>query len=243
MIGMTSKRLQHLWHIVREYGIDFFDLFNPQLCASCDAYLIRGEEDLCLQCIHKLPKTYFWTYDINPVEQLFHGRLKIDGGCSFVHFTKGGHVQHMLHRLKYKGHREVGTKLGTLFAQQLVTKNMFSDIEIFIPVPLHFTREKQRGYNQSMVIARAMAEVYGKRVIGDNLVRTSATDTQTKKSRFDRSDNVKSVFDCKHPEKLRGMRVMLVDDVVTTGSTLEACAKILLNAGVSKLYIVAIASP
>ncbi|MCF8256108.1 MAG: ComF family protein [Flavobacteriales bacterium] len=235
--------LQLVCKEVLSYLVDFFDFFFPKLCAGCDAHLRSGETDLCLMCIFQLPKTYFWDYDVNPIEKLFRGRLKIDGACVYLYFQKGGKVQQMLHRMKYKGQPQIGKHLGIMFAHQLVTKGKFLDVDVIVPVPLHHTRMTRRGYNQSMFIARGMAEVMHCRVDGRTLVRNHATLTQTKKSRYDRSTNVESVFGCEHPEFFKGKHVLLVDDVVTTGSTLEAAGRVLLEAGVAKLYIAALACP
>jgi ComF family protein len=239
----TSNLLQHAWKEGWSYLIDFFDFFFPKLCAGCDAHLRTGETDLCLHCVFQLPKTYFWDYDVNPIEDLFRGRLKLAGACAFLHFYKGGKVQQMLHRMKYQGQPQIGKHLGTLFAHQLATKGKFLDVDVIVPVPLHHTRITRRGYNQSMFIARGMAEIFKCRVDGRSLERKHATLTQTKKSRYDRSTNVESVFVCERPEFFKGKRVLLVDDVVTTGSTLEAAGRVLLEAGVEKLYIAALACP
>lgn len=234
--------LQHVYQNIQSLLVDLIDLFYPKLCSACDTHLQSGESDICIQCIFLLPKTYYWDYDENPVEQLFKGRLEIDGACSFVHFTKGGIVQQMLHRLKYEEQREIGSALGRLFAQQLKTKNKLVDVDSIVPIPLHFKKEKRRGYNQSMEIARGVAEILNVKINRNNLIRPLESETQTRKSRYDRSTNVASVFSCPNPNAFKGKNVILIDDVITTGSTLEAAGKILLDAGVAKLYILGIAS-
>ncbi len=234
--------LQHVYQNIQSLLVDLVDLFYPKLCSACDTHLQSGESDICIQCIFQLPKTYYWDYDENPVEQLFKGRLKIDGACSFVHFTKGGIVQQMLHRLKYEEQREIGSALGRLFAQQLLTKNKFTDVDLIVPIPLHFKKEKIRGYNQSMEIALGVSEILNVKIYRNSLIRQLASETQTRKSRYDRSTNVESVFSCSNPNAFKGKSVILIDDVITTGSTLEAAGKILFDAGVAKLYILGIAS-
>lgn len=235
--------LQHVYRTLLSLGADLFDFFYPRLCSSCSAHLYQKEKTLCLKCIFGLPKTYFWRYDINPMDELFSGRLQNNGACAFVHFSQGGMVQEMLHRLKYEGQRQIGQTLGRLFAHELVTANRFSDATIIIPVPLHPTRQRRRGYNQSTYIAIGMAEVLGCKVDRKSIIRLRATSTQTKKSRFERSSNVVAVFACLNQNTLRGKSVILVDDVVTTGSTMEAVGRCLLQAGVSKLYLAALAIP
>jgi len=145
--------------------------------------------------------------------------------------------------MKYDGQQEIGSRLGSLFAHQLLEKGLFTDVEVIVPVPLHHTRERRRGYNQSLYIARGLAEVFKCRANGRKLQRVVSTATQTKKARYERAANVEAVFQCEDPSYFRGRVVMLVDDVVTTGSTLEAAGRVLLEAEVSKLYVVTLACP
>ena len=243
MIHRSSQALQHMFQLCRGAATDLQDLFFPNLCSCCQTNLQNNEEHLCMQCVFKLPKTYYWDYEINPIEELFLGRLKIDGACAFIHMSKGGNTQQMIHSLKYDGSREIGVKLGELFAYQLIEKNRYTDVEMIIPVPLHHTKLRRRGYNQSLDISKGIASVFRCPVNSKNLIRNLATETQTRKRRYDRSMNVESIFGCVNMDEFEGRTVMLVDDVVTTGSTLASSGQVLLDAGVGKLYIVAIAAP
>ena len=210
-------------------GSDFLSLFYPNLCSGCQASLVHGEEVICLGCMADLPKTGFGKQAENPVAQLFWGRVPIASATAFSSFDKGGIMQHLMHQLKYRGAKEIGEKLGELFGSDLLHCEPFRDIDLLIPVPLHPRREHQRGYNQSMEIAKGMAKAMGKDLITGNLVRNHYSETQTHKGRFERWENVRELFSVRDPEKLEGKHLLLVDDVVTTGSTLEACAQALLK--------------
>ncbi len=208
---------------------DFIALFYPRLCAGCHTALVRGEDVLCLGCLIDLPKTGFEKQPDNPVAQLFWGRVNIRMATSFCCFDKGGIMQHLMHQLKYKGSMEVGEKLGKLLGIDLIKTESFQDIQIIIPVPLHPKRERSRGYNQSAVIGKGLSSSMGIPQVTNNLVRNHYSNSQTNKGRFERWENVKELFGVRKPELLEGKHLLLVDDVVTTGSTLEACAQELLK--------------
>lgn len=234
----------HLQHISdKAYSLveDLVGLFYPRVCAGCDAHLMKQEENLCLVCKHNLPKTYFWDYDVTPIEKLFWGKVPVQSACSFLHFEQGDVVQELMHRLKYEGKTGVGLELGKMFGQILVEKEWFADADIIIPIPLHVTKEARRGYNQSRFIAEGLGESLGADLRSNLLKRLVASETQTKKSRYDRSENVSSVFKLPEAEKVKGKNVLLVDDVVTTGSTLTAAGSELVSCGVNKLYIATLA--
>lgn len=238
---MASMYLQHISDKAYSLVEDLIGLFYPRVCAGCDAHLMKHEENLCLVCKHDLPKTYFWDYDVTPTEKLFWGKIPVQAACSFLHFEEGEVVQELMHRLKYKGKTGVGLELGKMFGQILIEKGWFTDTDIIVPIPLHFTKEKRRGYNQSKFIAEGLAESLGAELRSNLMQRLIASETQTKKSRYERSKNVSSVFKATHADKLRGKNVLLVDDVVTTGSTLTEAGAELVRGGVNKLYIVTLA--
>lgn len=220
---------------------DFLSLFYPRLCAGCHTALVRGEEEICLNCLSDLPKTGFEKITDNPVAQLFWGRVEINLATSFCRFDKGGVVQHFLHQLKYKGSKEVGEKLGKLLGSDLSRCDPYREIELLVPVPLHPKREHRRGYNQSAEIGKGMSAAMGKPLMTGNLIRNHYSTTQTNKGRFERWENVKELFSIRKPELLEGKHLLLIDDVVTTGSTLEACAQVLLKVSGTKVSIATIA--
>ncbi|MFM1874305.1 MAG: hypothetical protein RL266_42 [Bacteroidota bacterium] len=237
----ASKLLQHFFAQGISIFSDLIGLFYPRVCAGCDAHLIKQEKDLCLLCLHQLPKTYFWDYEVSPVEKLFWGKIPVHAACSYLHFEEMNVTQRLMHRLKYDGKTGVGLALGESFASILKEKLWFSDLDIIIPVPLHITKEVRRGYNQCAYIAEGIANVYQVPVRTDVIKRVLASESQTRKSRYDRSENVGSVFKVGRPMEVKGKNVLLVDDVVTTGSTLEAAGLELIHAGVNKLYIATLA--
>lgn len=220
---------------------DFLTLFYPRLCAGCQTSLVRGEKVICLGCLADLPKTGFEKIPDNPVAQLFWGRAEICLATSFCTFDKGGIVQHLMHQLKYKNAREIGEKLGLIFGIDLKKAIPYQDIEILVPVPLHPKREHKRGYNQSSVIAGGISQAMGIACSTGNLVRNHYSATQTNKGRYERWENVKELFAVKYPELFAGKHLLLIDDVVTTGATLEACAQVLLKIPGTKVSIATIA--
>lgn len=188
---------------------------------------MRFEQCLCLMCAQDLPLTRFHEDPSNRVEQLFLGKVKIEAASAFLHFNPTGKVQRMLHRLKYHHDLELGHYLGRAMAKDLMNSTRFSDVDCFLAVPLHPRKEHMRGYNQSQVLVDGMREVWPLESVGKDLVRVVRTPSQTKRSRLERWLNVKEAFQLPDPERLRGKHVLIVDDVVTTGSTLEGCAKAL----------------
>ncbi len=190
---------------------------------------MRKEDSLCLRCEEELPRTRFHADPQNKVEQLFWGRIPLQAASAYLQFTTGGMVQHMLHRLKYKGDREVGIALGKRMAEDAMACSRFADVDIALPVPLHPQRERARGFNQSQVLVDGMREVWPLKNMERELLRVVSTSTQTKRGRMERWGNVKEAFQLAHPEALRDTHVLLVDDVVTTGATIEGCAKALLH--------------
>ncbi len=224
------------------YFDDLISLFYPRLCAGCATSLVKGEEVLCLNCMADLPRTNYHLNDENPVFQIFMGRVNITLATSFCHFDKGGRVQHLLHELKYKGNSEVGHKMGILFGYDLMKDTLFQDIDAIIPVPLHPKKEKKRGYNQSYEICKGLSESMNRPIITGNLVRAIHTASQTRKGRFERWENVSGIFNVNNSVSLTGKHLLLVDDVVTTGATLEACCEPLLQIPGVRVSIATLAS-
>lgn len=227
--------------MLRTYLSDFVSLIFPQLCAACDASLVAGEDIICTDCRYSLPLTNFHQQPDNIVAQQFWGKLNIEAAYALYYFNKGGKVQNLVHHLKYNGMHRIGNVLGEIAGKQLKQNLTFSAVDYVVPVPLHKKRIKERGYNQSAHFAEGIAKALGCQCEINNLVRKVATKTQTHKSRFARFENMKDVFDVVSPETLAGKHVLLVDDIVTTGSTLEACGMELLKVPGLKLSIATIA--
>lgn len=222
------------------YFDGFLELFFPRLCVTCKRKLFTNERHICLHCVLELPKTDFHTDSQNKVAQIFWGRVPVENVTAWLFFRKGSKYQRLLHCLKYKGMKEIGDEMGNRFGYD-ICQSSFRDVDLIIPVPLHEKKMKQRGYNQSEHIAAGMAEVLKKPLIPGNLIRIRSTDTQTRKGRFQRWQNVEGVFEVADPDVLKGRHILLIDDVITTGSTLEAAVRALLNAGAAKVSLAAIA--
>lgn len=217
-------------------------LFYPRICGGCNAHLRKHERNMCIICLFHLPKTYYWDYPVTPIEELFKGRLNVSSACAFLHFEKMSVTQRLMHRLKYDGKTGIGLELGRAFGLILKEKRWYSDVDVIVPVPLHFTKLARRGYNQSAFIANGLAEAYEVKVKPHALKRVVDSETQTRKARYARAENVEDVFVVQDLKAINGKNVLLVDDVVTTGATLEAAGRVLLKAGAAKLYIATLAT-
>ncbi len=223
------------------YLNDFISLLYPKLCAACEDVLLRNENVICTSCLFHLPKTNYHKYADNPVSKTFWGRIPIESAASLYYFTKLGAVQNMIHQFKYKGDKKIGVYLGKMYGLELKKSDLFSKIDVIIPVPLHPKKEKKRGFNQSLIFAQGLSDSMQKPIDSISLIRTYASETQTKKTRFKRWENVKEIFSLQNAEHLAGKNILLVDDVITTGATIEACGGLLLGIKGVKLYIVSIA--
>ena len=221
---------------------DFISLIFPRICAGCGNSLWKHEEVLCKFCEFHLPKTNFHLEKENPVTRLFWGRAQIEAGTAFLFFNKRNRVQRMVHQLKYKGRKDIGIYLGAQYGLTLRNFTPFNTVDFIIPVPLHKKKYMQRGYNQSEQFAIGLA---GSMIVPADrflLSRTKATETQTRKSRFKRYENVHEIFAVSNPEKFAGQHLLLVDDVITTGATLEACIQALSEIPRVKISIACIAT-
>jgi ComF family protein len=218
------------------------ELIFPRLCVTCGDKLIEQEQWICLHCLHHIPRTNYHLQPENPVAQLFYGRVQIEFATSFFYFSKGSKYQSLLHNLKYKGMKELGAEIGKHFGIDLLQSSDFSSVDLICPVPLHLSKEKKRGYNQSWWIASGIAAQMEKQLSDDNLKRITATETQTRKTRFARWQNVEGIFELSDPEAFSGKHILLIDDVVTTGSTLEACAQAILSKTDAQVSIATLAT-
>ena len=209
----------------------------PHVCDGCGSDLLNIESRLCIRCLASLPETNFEIHPNNPVEKDFWGRLPIANGSAHLYFTKESLVQHLMHQLKYKGNKDLGLQLGRLMGVALKNAVRFNDIGALVPLPLFPTKEKKRGYNQATVLCEGIAEILSLPVLSKVITRPQQTETQTKKGRIERWKNIEGKFQVIDPVAIQNKHLLLVDDVVTTGATLEACGHELLTAGNVKLSI------
>lgn len=219
---------------------DFLALIYPDICQSCGNTLFRHENTICTYCLFHLPKTNFHSQQNNPVEILFWGRAGIYSATACYYFHKGSKVQHLMHRFKYRNQKQIGVAIGYNYGKELKSSTYFNTVEVIIPVPLHPKKQKIRGYNQSEMFADGLAKALNIPVNNRILLRTFFSETQTRKSRFARWENVKAIFDVEN-EELSGKHLLLVDDVITTGATIEACVNSLNKIPGVKISIAAIA--
>jgi len=223
------------------YFRDFLGLFFPRVCSACGNALLQHEETICTLCQYQLPKTHFETIEDNSVCQLFWGRFPVSHAASIYYFKRGSKVQHLVHQFKYHGGQEIGYHLGKIYGRQILNSPLFKNIDVIIPVPLHPKKKRKRGYNQSEIFANGLADSMKIHVDTKTLIRTFASASQTKKSRFKRWENVKEIFIVKNPAHLEHKHLLLVDDVITTGATIEACAIQLLKIKGVTISVVSIA--
>jgi ComF family protein len=220
---------------------DFLSLIYPSVCYACGSGLLHNEDIICVPCLYHLPRTNFHRDSDNPVARTFWGRVPVHSATAYYYFSKGGKVQHLLHELKYKGRKEIGIFIGYQMGLELQQSELFNTAGVIIPVPLHPSKLKKRGYNQSEQFALGLASAMNIKADSDSLIRQKASETQTRKTRFRRWENVKDNFCVTRTEQLTGKHILLVDDVITTGATLEACSSALMTIPGVKLSIAAIA--
>jgi ComF family protein len=216
-------------------------LMLPRICPGCGRMMTGFKEVICLRCLTNLPRTGFFEQPDNPVERLFWGRAEVAAAGSQYYFTGGSSIQRILHALKYKGNRNAGQVLGSCLGESLLKTSRFKPLDAIIPLPLHPERQRMRGYNQAECVATGCAEVIGKPVWKGLVLRVKKTETQTKKSRFDRWNNLTGVFALSNPARISNRHLLLVDDVVTTGASLEACAQVIIAAAPASLRIATVA--
>jgi ComF family protein len=221
---------------------DFLSLVYPSFCEACKQSLVKGEEIICTNCIADLPRLNYHLYKENPLYTKLRGRAPIDFATAFLLFRKKGAVQRLLHSLKYRDRPDIGTKLGRVYAHELMRTKCLSEIDVIVPVPLHESRQRQRGYNQSEYWANGLGEIFSVPVDSTIMERMQRTETQTRRTKLRRWENVQESFTVEFPEKVVGKNVLLVDDIVTTGATLEACAKSLIKSGSKSISLVCIAA-
>lgn len=199
------------------------DLLYPHACLVCGGELLKNEEEVCLKCLYQLPRTNNYLERENNAEQFMAARIPFERIATYCIYSKGGMLEPLIHHLKYHGKRGIGLLLGRLFGRDLQGSDFLHPVNWIVPVPLHPKREKERGYNQAEMIARGLSEVTALPVSTGNLVRVIFNPTQTKRTKTQRWENVKGIFEVVDSSLFEGKHLLLVDDVITTGSTIEAC--------------------
>lgn len=219
---------------------DFISLFFPRFCLGCNGTLLKGEKQVCIHCYTNAENTDSHLDKENFIKQKFYGKVDVSLALAYFVFLKGGIVQHLLHNLKYENQPELGLELGMRYASELLNYSEEWPFELIVPVPLHRSKLKLRGYNQSEEFANGLACTLNIPV-NNALKRIKATTTQTSKSKLERWKNVDQIFEVIDKEVV-GKHILLVDDVITTGSTLESCIQTLNAAGASEVSVMAIAA-
>jgi ComF family protein len=220
---------------------DFLSLFFPNECLACSCARVKGEELICTNCMLELPRSEYHRQHSNPLLARLSYRLPLREAVALFRFTKSSRVQRLLHALKYRNRPEVGVVLGKYYAGQLLEGGFFREVDLIVPVPLHPVRLRSRGYNQSVQFALGLSEISGIPYSDTAMRRSKRTETQTAKSKLDRWENMKDVFSVSDEPQIREKGILLVDDVITTGATVEACAMALYNAGSRQVSIACIA--
>jgi ComF family protein len=229
--------------MLRPLLADLLALFFPHACLACQQPLVAGERHLCTTCRAELPYTDYHLLPAaqNPLSRRFWGKLPVVHALSYLRFLRHGRVQHLLHQLKYQGQQQVGQALGQLYGAELATAGLGAEFDLIVPVPLHRRKLARRGFNQADAFATGLAASLPCPSSATALRRTEHTASQTRKSRAERWQNVAAVFEVAKPHEVAGRHILLVDDVLTTGATLEACGAALLAAGAKAVSIATIA--
>jgi ComF family protein len=229
-----SKILSETFH-------NFLHLFFPHVCEGCGTDILNNETLLCAACHQKLPVTNFLYHNNNLVEQKFYGQLKVEAAGAAYYFTKEGMLQHLIKQLKYYGNKEIGFYLGRQLGNLLAETDRFNEVDVIVPLPLNPRKQKKRGYNQAAVIAEGINSIWQKPVNTKAVERKIFTETQTHKDRISRWQSMLNVFAVANENELLNKNVLLVDDIITTGATLEACGEKILEVPGTKLFIATVA--
>ena len=216
-------------------------LLYPEICVGCGSDLVSGKNMICSDCMNAMPVTGFHRHRENPVEKIFRGRLPVVTASAYAFFTKDSVVQNLLHGLKYRGNKEIGISIGKMIGRTLKSCEWSNDLFGLIPLSLHFSRQKKRGYIQAEMICDGIGGEMNLPVLTNVIQRSKNTATQTRKSRTERWTNIESKFELKNDSCIMNKHVLLVDDVITTGATLEACGAELLKIEGVRLSIAAFA--
>lgn len=217
------------------------NLFFPKVCSGCSSFLLSNENVICTVCRHDIPLTNHHLNSENEAFKKFYGRIPVIHTSALFYFHKKGIVQELIHNLKYKGHEEIGTILGEWYAEDLKTITLLQSVNEIIPVPLHQRKFKERGYNQVTTFGKALSSNLNIFYNESLLIRNVYSKTQSKKNLLGRTEGIETIFDVAYTEKDHDKHFLLIDDVITTGATLEACSKALLKIPGAKISIVCMA--
>lgn len=217
------------------------NLFFPKVCNACNNLLNENTDTICLDCRHDLPVTNFHFDNNDSVIKVLYGRAQVENGTALFRFEKKGNVQRLIHNLKYKGHEHIGFVLGNWLGGELKTIENYKKIDVVIPVPLHKNKLKTRGYNQVAKFGQQIATTLGADYVDDVLLKVSNTKSQVNKKRFARWNSNEELFTLANKAKIENKHVLIVDDLITTGATLEACILVLNQANKLKISIATMA--
>lgn len=237
---MASSRCE-VSHI-KDIGDDFLSLFLPRLCLACRAHLVRGENVLCTECLLSMARTDFHIRRDNMLEQAFWGRCHVERAAAFSVYNRGSRIRKLIFALKYDGRKEIGRIFGELYGSMLMEAGFMNGIDIIVPVPLSAERQRKRGFNQSECFAQGLSATSRVPVRNDILLRTGRSESQTRRGRYERWENVEGLFTVRKPSVITGKHILVADDVITTGSTMEACVNSLHEAGGERISVVALAA-
>jgi ComF family protein len=216
-------------------------LFFPPSCAGCKTILIANETIICTQCRHEMPLTQHHLNPENEVYKTFYGRIPLEHASALLYFHKKGRVQELIHSLKYRGQESIGFVLGKWYAEELKNQQLLQNIDLIIPVPLHPKKLRKRGYNQVAEFGKAISEEFESPFVSEILYRQVDSKTQSQKNSLERTEGIDTIFDVSFSENDHNKHFLLIDDVITTGATLEGCAKALLKIPGAKISIICMA--
>jgi ComF family protein len=234
---MVAKHSGAISQTLKSYSSALLSMVFPNLCVVCANHLLAHEKGICKPCENHLPITNYHLMASNAVERIFWGRVKIEYAASHIFYRKGENSQKILASIKYKGNKVLGERMGELMGESLTQAHWHNQVDCIVPVPLHPKKMKSRGFNQCEVIAKGLSKTTKIPTDFQLLKRLSHTETQTRKARFDRFTNMSHAFGINTEKKISPKHFLLIDDVVTTGGTLEACASQLLTIPNAKVSI------
>lgn len=217
--------MQRIKHLVRLWFLSLLRLFFPRQCPVCGCLLQEGEAGICLRCNMDMPRTGYHQLRDNPMERMLWGKMPLERATAYFFYRKGSDFRRIVHQMKYNGRQDLAETMGRLLAQELLPSGFFQGIDLLLPVPLHPAKERKRGYNQSERLAQGIAAVTAIPIDNSSVTRLADTETQTRKSAYERWENVEGIFRLLRPERFgEGQHILLIDDVFTTGATITACA-------------------